>query len=209
VAFEVRPTRVGNRSSMPPIAAIGGLVVFVVIAVVLATTSPTSPADRVSPLPPPAAAVVPSPPTATAAPAPDLDIDLGTLPSVDTRVVRCHSIDFPACHLLAGVAVAAVEGATGADAPIVEQVDVSTSLLCNSDADCPRDLLARMNPFGSAIVEVAGRPTAAWVNVTRVLGPSTTVHAWIIRWAVFERASTGDAAGGIGLMGPRSRPFGR
>ena len=203
MAFEVRPTRVGNRSSLPPIAGIGGLVVFVMIAVVLATASPSSPADRGSPLPTPAVAVVPSRSPSAAAPAPDLDIDLGTLPSVDNQVVRCHSIDFPACHLLAGVAVAAVQGATGTDAPIVEQVDVSTSLLCNSDADCPRDLLARMNPFGSAIVEVAGHPMAAWVNITRVLGPSTTVHAWIIRWAVFERASTGDGSGTVaGPGGP-------
>ena len=173
-----------------------GLVAFIAAGVLIATASPAPPAGRPDRIAVQSATPAPS---IAAAPTPgpiSEDLDLSSVGDVDGRLVRCHGMDNPACLLLARVAVTAVTSNLDPGGEAVRRVDVSRSLLCNSDADCPRDVLSRTNPFGSAIVELAGHPTAAWVNVTRVLAPGGAMHAWIIRWARVAQNS-------LGSIGPR------
>jgi hypothetical protein len=207
VEYEVRPTRVGPRSRRPVVAGTVGLLAFVVAAIVIATAWPapsTGRADLVAgqpPTPGPSGSAPLGLDAPTSGPISE-DLELGSIGDVDRRLVRCNGMDNPACLLLARVAVTVVMGNLDRAAGAVIRVDVSRSLLCNSDADCPRDVLSRTNPFGSAIVEVAGTSTAAWINVTRVLAPGGPTHAWIIRWARVARIS-------LGSIGPRARLIGR
>ena len=205
--YEVRPTRVGPRSRLPVVVGTLGVVAFLVGGVLIATASPVpsaTRADRVA-----GQSVTPGP-TGPAAPGfvgpksgpISEDLELSSVGDVDRRLVRCHGMDNPACIFLARVAVTLVTSSLDPGAGAVTRVDVSRSLLCNSDTDCPRDVLSRTNPFGSAVVELAGHPTAAWVNVTRVLAPGGAMHAWIIRWARVAQIS-------LSSIGPRTRLIGR
>ena len=200
--YEVRPTRVGTRSRRPAVAGAIGLVAFLVAAVVIATTSsaPSSGhADRVAIASP---APTASPTVAPIQAATTDDIDLASIRDLDDSLVRCHGMDRPGCQLLARVAATFVTGTLDGSSAVVKRVDVSASLLCNSEEDCPRAVLGRTNPLGSAIVELYGHPAAVWVNVTRILAPGGAMHAWIIRWADAPKAS-------LGLAAPRSRLISR
>ena len=118
-----------------------GLVAFLVGGVLIATASPVpsaTRADRVA-----GQSVTPGP-TGPAAPGfvgpksgpISEDLELSSVGDVDSRLVRCHGMDNPACIFLARVAVTVVTGSLDSGAGAVTRVDVSRSLLCNSDTDC-------------------------------------------------------------------------
>jgi hypothetical protein len=99
-------------------------------------------------------------------------------------VTACHEIDRNTCRLTVATAL----GALGAELPVVESVDVWSSLLCGDTLDCPTTRLdGRATPLGSTIVRLAGGGPAAWINVVyrshgRPLDFDPTLEAWIARW---------------------------
>jgi hypothetical protein len=109
-------------------------------------------------------------------------VDSGPAPVV-LPPITCDNVAPQRCRALGEAAIAAIDDPT-LSAPTT--IDVSASLLCGDNLDCPIDRLAGHHPAGSAIISYAGDATV-WVNIVEPDIPPAAnqrhhaLDAWVIR----------------------------
>ena len=182
MGFEVTPTGAGRGHGLRPVLVVS--VILVGIVVVAIATGRPGPASS----PPPPGIAAASTGVALASPSPGASLTGSPTPSPILRSIpatlTCHGLASVDCTR---IALAAVQDLPP-DAPVVRTAAVWSTILCDSDLDCPASRLRGHRPLGSAILGFgAGGPTV-WVDVVE---PATVprggsdlldVQAWIIRW---------------------------